>query len=151
MFGMGSEGHKKGKCKKRAQAYTEFVIVLPGMLLLTLLAWEFAYFWWGRMVVSTATFEATRQVAVGEPVATGYGVYNDILNTGLGQMAEDHRGGFMLFNSPVTRSAVGIARVPWQWPSGLGALMGGGMNLDLRASAFFRLEEFYPGPPDMFE
>lgn len=151
MLGMSSEGHRKRKRKKRAQAYVEFVIVLPGMLLLTLLAWEFAYFWWGRMVVSTATFEATRQVAVGEPIATGYNVYNEMLSTGLGQMAEDHRGGFSIVNSPSTRSVFALANVPWQWPSGLGALMGGGMNLELRSSAFFRLEEFHPGPPDTFE
>jgi hypothetical protein len=29
--------------------------------------------------------------------------------------------------------------------------MGGGLNLTLRSSAFFRLEEFYPGPPGTFE
>jgi hypothetical protein len=29
--------------------------------------------------------------------------------------------------------------------------MGGGLNLDLKSSAFFRLEQFYPGPPDKFE
>jgi hypothetical protein len=41
--------------------------------------------------------------------------------------------------------------VPWQWPIGLGGLMGGSLNLSLKASAFFRLEEFYPGPPGQFE
>jgi hypothetical protein len=135
--------------KCRGQAYTEFVVVLPGVLLLLLLAWEFAYFWWGRMVVSTATFEAARQVATGESPATGYQVYNDILGTGMGQMAGDHEGYFWLSNRPESRSVYARAAVPYQWPTGLGALMGGRLRLSLQSSAFFRLEEFYPGPPQV--
>ena len=135
--------------KRRGQAYAEFAVVLPGVLLLTLLAWEFAYFWWGRMIVSTATFEAARTVATGEPAATGYAVYDDILSTGLGRMAEDHQGHFSLTVQPSQRSVRARADVPYQWPTGLGALMGGeGIELTLNASAFFRLEQFFPGPPD---
>jgi hypothetical protein len=125
--------------------------VLPGVLFLVLLAWEFAYFWWGRMVVSTATFDAARQVAVGEPTVIGYGVYEEILETGLGRMAEDHRGHFSLLVQPDLRSVSARADVPYHWPTGLGALMGGGsvdMDLTLKASVFFRLEQFFPGPPD---
>lgn len=138
---------KLAKSKNRGQAYIEFVVVLPGLLLTLLLAWEFAYFWWGRMIVSTATFEATRQVAAGEPVASGHTVYNDILTTGMGQMADEHRGRFHLRYLPARHSAYGQARVPYRWPTGLGALMGGGLNLDLRATAFFRLEDANLGPP----
>ena len=140
--------------KRRAQAYAEFAVVLPGVLLLTLLAWEFAYFWWSRMIVSTATFEAARTVATGEPAATGYAVYDEILSTGLGKMAEDHQGHFSLAVQPGLRSVRAHANVPYRWPTGLGALMsgggmggGGGMELTLNASAFFRLEQFFPGPP----
>ncbi len=134
--------------KRQGQAYVEFAVVLPGVLLLTLLAWEFAYFWWSRMIVSTATFEAARIVATGEPAATGYAVYDEIVSTGLGQMAEDHRGHFSLTVQPGLRSVRARADVPYQWPTGLGALMGGGgMELTLNASAFFRLEEFFAGPP----
>ena len=57
---------------ERGQAYVEFVIVLPGLLLLVLMAWELAYFQWGRMVVSTATFEGTRAVATGHTPAEGH-------------------------------------------------------------------------------
>jgi hypothetical protein len=135
------------KKHQRAQAYVEFVIVLPAMLLLILLAWEFAYFWWGRLVVSSGTFEATRQVAEGQTPAVGYQVYNQILGTGLGQMATSESGHFALTIQPAQRSVRASADVPWHWPSGLGALMGSGLKLDLKASAFFRLEEFYPGPP----
>jgi hypothetical protein len=133
--------------KHKGQAYTEFVVVLPGVLLLLLLAWEFAYFWWGRMVVSTATFEAARQVAAGEPTATGYGVYAGIMETGMGRMVEDHEGDFWIQERPNFRSVSAQARVPYRWPTGLGALMGGRLELSLQSSAFFRLEEFYPGPP----
>ncbi len=141
------------KRSQRGQAYTEFVVVLPGVLLLLMLAWEFAYFWWGRMVVSTATFEAARQVATGEPTAEGYAVYNDIMATGLGQMSQEHaaqgRGPqFRLTIKPGYRSVQAAANVPYHWPSGIGALMGGGrMRLNLRASAFFRLEQAHFGPP----
>ncbi len=132
---------------RKAQAYLEFIIVLPGVLLLILLAFEFAMFWWGRMVVSTATFEAARQVAVGQPVATGYATYNSFVKDSL----VDDSSGFSLAVEPAFRSVRARTSVSWQWPAGLGALMGGGLSLDLRSSAFFRLEEFYPGPPGTFE
>src|SRR3972149_1213254 len=88
---------------RRGQAYLEFLIVLPGLLLLLFLAWELAYFWWGRMVVSTGTFEAARQVAVGEPVAKGYGLYGEVLSTGLGRMSTTYRGGFTIAVQPAQR------------------------------------------------
>ncbi len=133
--------------KRRGQAYIEFVVVLPGVMLLVLLAWEFAYFWWGRMVVSTATFEAARQVASGESEALGYAAYDDVLSMGMGQMADDHRGSFSLTHEPERRSVRAEAAVPYHWPTGLGALMGGGMDLTLNAGAFFRLEQVSFGPP----
>jgi hypothetical protein len=142
---------RKSRRGQRGQAYVEFVVVLPGLLLLTLLIWEFAYFWWAREVTATATFEGARQVAVGQPASQGYRVYHEILQTGLGRMAQDHKGHFSLAVRPAYRTVQARARVPYRWPSGLGALMGGGMQLDLRSSAFFRLEQFYPGPPDKFE
>jgi Flp pilus assembly protein TadG len=137
---------------QRGQAYIEFIVVLPGVLLLTLIAWEFAYFWWGRMIVSTATFEAARQVAIGESPATGYATYNGILETGLGRMSEDYTGhSFTLTVQPSSRSVRAQANVPWHWPSGLAAMMGGEMNLHLKSSAFFRLEQLHLGPPEQFE
>ncbi|MDR7427993.1 MAG: TadE/TadG family type IV pilus assembly protein [Armatimonadota bacterium] len=137
--------------RKKGQAYTEFVVVLPGVLLLLLLAWEFAYFWWSRMVVSTATFEAARAVAAGEPTAVGYTLYEHIVAGGMGRMAREGRGGFFLSADPSLRSVRARARAPYRWPSGLAALMGGRVNLTLRASAFFRLERFWPGPPGGME
>jgi hypothetical protein len=122
-------------------------VVLPGVLLLTLLAWEFAYFWWGRMVVSTATFEAARQVAVGESPAAGYATYDEVMATGLGQMSQEGQGSFSLTVQPRMRSVRARANVPWQWPTGLGVLMGGSPDLELKSSAFFRLEQLYLGPP----
>ena len=137
--------------KRRGQAYVEFVVVLPGLLILTLLIWEFAYFWWAREVTATATFEGARQVAVGHPAARGYQVYHQIMRTGLGQMAGSHQGHYSLAIRPAYRTVQARANVPYQWPTGLGALMGGGLDLELKSSAFFRLEQFYPGPPDTFE
>ncbi len=139
------------KQRRNGQAYTEFVIVLPGMLLLILLAWEFAYFWWGRLVVASGTFEATRQVAEGQTLAQGYQIYDQILQTGLGKLSTSESGHFSLVVQPDLRSVRASTNVPWHWPSGLGALMGGGLSLQLKSSAFFRLEEFYPGPPGKFE
>ena len=142
------------RCRNKSesgQAYVEFLVVMIGVLLLTLLAWEFAYFWWARMIVSTGTIEASRAVANGAPVSEGYAIYEDILGTGLGRMSQQHGGHFSLAVQPGYRSVRARADVPYQWPSGLGALMGGGMNLSLKASAFFRLEQFYPGPPGAFE
>jgi hypothetical protein len=52
---------------------------------------------------------------------------------------------------PAYRTVQAQANVPYHWPTGLGALMGGGLNLELKSAAFFRLEQFYPGPPDKFE
>ncbi len=144
---------KKKRGKRRGQAYIEFVVVLPGVMLMVFLAWEFAYFWWGRMVVSTATFEAARQVASGESEEVGYGVYDDVLSMGLGRMADDHLGNFELEVQPHLRSVYAEAAVPYHWPTGLELLMGGGdMDLTLNASAFFRLEQASFGPPeDEFE
>ena len=67
--------------QRRGQGYLELVIILPGLLLLTFLLWEFAYFWWARQVTATATFEAARQVAVGRPLAVGYATYDAVLQT----------------------------------------------------------------------
>ncbi len=141
------------RCACRGQAFTEFIIVLPGVLLCTLLIWEFAYFWWARTIVSTATFEGTRQVAVGRSPQEGHAVFRSIVETGLGQMStqREFQRPFHLEIDRQRRSIQGTTRVPYRWPSGLGALMGGGLHLDLQARAFFRLEEFYPGPPDTFE
>jgi hypothetical protein len=133
---------------RKAQGYLEFIIVLPGVLLLLLLAFEFAMFWYSRMAVSTATFEAARTVAVRRPVAAGYATYSTLVGN-LGQLAGDPRQNFTLKEQPAQRSVSARADVPW--PTGLGALMGGGLQLDLKSSAFFRLEEFYPGPPGTFE
>ncbi|MEA3339634.1 MAG: TadE/TadG family type IV pilus assembly protein [Chloroflexota bacterium] len=134
------------------QGYVEFVIVLPSMMLLLLLLWEFSLFWWSRMVVSTATFEAARRVAAGQPASTGYAVYNEILDAGIGRMADQHRGDFTLIVQPGMRSVRATANVPYHWPEGLEALMGGDdVDLHLKASAFFRLEQFFAGPPGVFE
>jgi hypothetical protein len=137
--------------KGRGQAYVEFVVVLPGLLLLTLLIWEFAYFWWAREVTATATFEGARQVAVGRSVASGYQVYDAIMRSGLGRMSQEHAGHFSIAVRPAYRTVQARANVPYQWPTGLGGLLGGGLRLDLKSAAFFRLEQFYPGPPDRFE
>ncbi len=131
------------------QAYVEFVIVLPGLLLLVLLAWELAYFQWGRMVVSTATFDGTRAVATGHTPAEGYAIYNQIVGTGLGSLGSG--GHFSIVVQPTLRSVRSHTDVPWQWPAGLAGLMGGGLNLSLKSSSLFRLEEFWPGPPSTFE
>ena len=135
---------------RKAQGYLEFIIDLPGVLLLLLLAFEFAMFWYSRMAVSTATFEAARAVAVRRPMATGYATYSTLVGN-LGQLTGDPRKHFTLKDQPSLRSVSARADVPWRWPTGLGALMGGGLQLDLKSSAFFRLEEFYPGPPGTFE
>lgn len=137
---------------RSGQAYTEFLLVLPGVLLLLFLAWEFAYFWWSRMAVSTAVFEGARTVAEGNDIAEGYAVYDQVLGGG----AEERRGEFHIVASPEgdlagLRSVRAEADMPYRWPTGLGALMGGGLSLELKASAFFRLEQFYPGPPEEFE
>ena len=137
--------------QRRGQAFLEFLIVLPGLLLLTLLLWEFSYFWWAREVTATATFEGARQVAVGRSMQAGYQVYNDILRTGLGRLAPQHAGHFKITVRPAYRTVQAASQAPYHWPTGLGALMGGGLELDLKSAAFFRLEKFYPGPPDRFE
>ncbi len=134
------------------QGYVEFVVVLPSMMLLLLLLWEFSLFWWSRMTVSTATFEAARRVAAGQSTAVGYAVYNEVMDAGMGRMAGEHRGDFTLVIQPGMRSVRAVADVPYHWPEGLAALMGGAdIDLHLKASAFFRLEKFYGGPPGVFE
>lgn len=136
--------------RESGQGYVEFLVVLPGILLLLLLAWELAYFWWGRMIVSSGTFEAARTVAAGQPPQAGYRVYDQILGTGLGGLSSGPAN-FSLAVQPAFRSVRARAAVPWVWPTGLGGLLGGPLNLSLQSSAFFRLEEFYPGPPGKFE
>ncbi len=140
--------------RRRGQGYLEFVLILPGLLLLTFLIWEFAYFWWARQVTATATFEGARQVAVGRAPEVGYATYREVLRTGLGRLADETAAGahFRLVVQPAYRAVWAQANVPYHWPTGLGALMGGGMQqLSLPSSAFFRLEQFNPGPPDRFE
>ena len=78
-----------------------------------------------------------------------FAILGIIVPIGIGQMGQS--GYFSLAVQPGLRSVRSRAEVPWQWPSGLGALMGGGLNLSLKSSSLFRLEEFWPGPPGKFE
>ena len=126
----------------------EFVLIMPMMLILTMLAIEFGKFWWERMTVSTATFDATRAVASGHTPAEGYTLYNQLAG-GLGSVGSG--GGFSLAVQPGLRSVRSRANIPWSWPFGLPALLGAAPQVQLKASAFFRLEEFWPGPPGRFE
>jgi Flp pilus assembly protein TadG len=126
----------------------EFVLVLPMMLVLIVLAIEFSMFWWERMTVSTATFDATRAVASGHTPAEGYALYNQLAG-GLGGSRAD--GGFSLAVQPGLRSVRSRTNVTWHWPFGLPALLSANPEVQLKASAFFRLEEFWPGPPGKFE
>ncbi len=126
----------------------EFVLVLPLMLVLIVLAIEFSMFWWERMTVSTATFDATRAVAAGHTRAEGYALY-DQLAGGLGAAGSD--GGFSLEVQPGLRSVRSRTNVTWHWPFGLPVVLGANPEVHLKASAFFRLEEFWPGPPATFE
>ncbi len=126
----------------------EFVLVLPMMLVLSVLAIEFSMFWWERMTVSTATFDATRAVASGQSSAEGYALYNQLAG-GLGGNGTD--GGFSLAVQPDLRSVRSRTNITWSWPFGLPALLSANPEVQLKASAFFRLEEFWPGPPGQFE
>ena len=133
---------------ERGAVAVEFALVLPMMLVLVVLAIEFSLFWWERMTVSTATFDATRAVAAGHTPAEGYALY-DQLAGGLG--AAGSNGGFALTVQPGLRSVRSSTNVAWHWPFGLPALLGANPEVQLKASAFFRLEEFWPGPPGTFE
>jgi hypothetical protein len=124
---------------------------MPGMILLVLLLWEFAYLMWSRMVVSSATFEGARVVATGGSVREGYNTYREVLEGSLGRMAQEQEGYFALNVQPQRRSVWAETHVPYRWPTGLGALMGGQMQMTLDSSAFFRLEQFYGGPPQEWE
>jgi hypothetical protein len=73
------------------------------------------------------------------------------MRTGLGRLSQEHQGDYSIAVRPAYRTVQAQANVPYHWPTGLGALMGGGLNLELKSAAFFRLEQFYPGPPDKFE
>lgn len=145
--------HRRWRSSRVAQDETgavavEFVLVLPMMLVLVVLAIEFSMFWWERMTVSTATFDATRTVASGHTPAEGYALYNQLAG-GLGGSGAD--GGFSLAVQPGLRSVRSSTNVTWHWPFGLPALLSGAPEVHLKASAFFRLEEFWPGPPGTFE
>jgi hypothetical protein len=137
--------------KRKAQTYVEFLVVLPLLLLLIFLLWEFAYYFWAKEVITTATFEAARTVAGGGGVAEGYSVYRDIVRDGLGRLGQEMSGGFYLASNPALRSVSARTEVRYPWPSGLAAFMGGGLNLKVKASSFFRLERFWPGPPEAME
>lgn len=120
------------------QAYLEFIIVFPLLLLLVILTLDLAEFWWSRMIVSTATFESARQVAGGQPLSRGYAVYQDLTGS---------LGGLALTVRPAQRSVSAQVNVAWAWPFGTPVLLGVSPRLDLKASAFFRLERLYLGPP----
>ena len=130
------------------QAYLEFIIVFPALILLMLLSLDLAEFWWGRLVVSTATFESARAVAGGQSLAQGQAIYRDLTHAGQGSL---NGAGLTLRIQPDMRSVSARVNVPWTWPFGTPVLLGASPKLDLKASAFFRLEKLYLGPPDKFE
>jgi hypothetical protein len=143
----GRVGRKRARS---GQAYVEFVIVVLPMLLIILFLWEISYYSWSRMVVASATYEAAREVATGGTMAGGQAIYDDLLTAGLGGLADQHRGHFRLTRVDGLRSVYAAADVPYAWPKYLESL-GVSAALRMRATALFRIEEFYGGPGDEFE
>ena len=138
--------------KPNGQTLVEFIIVLPVMMLLILLVLDFGEYLWGRMVVSTGTFEAARQVANGRSQIQGLKVYRDVVGSGLGRLnGSDTLNGLSLSVQPGQRSVRAQANILWTWPFGSPVLLGAAPQMHLKASAFFRLERLYLGPPGPFE
>jgi hypothetical protein len=135
------------------------------MIVLILLIIEFGWFFYCRMVVPSAAFDAARTAARGGTPQEAHAAYRELIDL-LGPSYAAEYGdslelrlppedwGDQAFTDPELegmRSVEAHVNVEWTSLTGVWGLVGIPNKMTISSDAFFRLEQFYGGPGDEFE
>jgi hypothetical protein len=134
--------------RQRGQAYVEFIVVFPLMVLLFLFIAVQAWYWWNQTSAAVAIYDGTAAASHhGGSIEAGYQETLRALAAPLGGTAQDYAGTYAIVDLPPLRATAGYLRnervidLPYI-----------GLELfTVEASSFQRREQFYGGPPDTFE
>jgi hypothetical protein len=134
--------------RERGQAYIEFILTFPLMVILFLFIAVQAWWWWNQASAAVAIHDGTAAAAYhGGSWAEGHQETFRALAAPLGRSALEYGAAYFIVYMEPMRSTAGyihnerVIALPY-----IGAQL-----FTVEASSFQRTEQFYPGPPDYFE
>ena len=138
----------QARLPERGQAFVEFVVVFPLLVLLFLFIAVQAWWYWNQTSAAVAIHDGTAAAAhhTGS-LAEGYQETFRALAAPLGGTAQEYGGTYFIVELPAMRATAGTIRnsrvidLPY-----VGAEL-----FTVEASSFQRKEQFYGGPPGYFE
>lgn len=138
----------KPRAGQRGQAFVEFVVVFPLLVLLFLFVGVQAWYWWNQSSAAIAIHDGTTAAAHHTGSLTeGYAETLRALAAPLGGTAQEYEGTYSIVELPQMRATMGAIRnsrvieLPY-----VGAEL-----FTVEARSFQRKEQFYGGPPGYFE
>jgi hypothetical protein len=133
---------------ERGQAYVEFIVVFPLLVILFLFIAAQAWWWWNQTSAAIAIHDGTAAAAHhGGSLTAGYEEVRRALTAPLGGTAQDYAGTYHIQDLEGMRATEGYIQ-----NSRVIALPYIGAELfAVEASSFQRKEQFYGGPPGYFE
>lgn len=133
---------------EQGQAYIEFIIVLPLMIILFYFVGVQAWWWWNQTTAAVAIHDGTAAMGHhGGSLAEGHAEVREALTAALGGVASEYAGTYRLVDLPAMRATTGYIRnetvvdIPYV----------GSRLFTVEARSFQRREQFYGGPPSFFE
>ena len=133
---------------QRGQAFVEFILVFPLLVLLLLFIGAQAWWWWNQAAAAVAIHDGTAAAAHhGGSLTQGYGETFRALAAPLGGTAAEYEGRYSIVEFPAMRAVEGSIRnsrvidLPYI----------GAAAFTVEASSFQRKEQFYGGPPGYSE
>jgi len=134
--------------RQRGQAYIEFLVVFPLMVILFLFIATQAWWWWNQTSAAIAIHDGTAAAAHHSgSLAEGYQETLRALAAPLGGTAQEYVGKYHIVEMQPMRATAGyiansqVINLPYI----------GEELFTVEACSFQREEEFYGGPPSYFE
>ena len=127
--------------------YVEFLITLPLFMLLVLLVWSFALYWWMQVSAATAIHDGVRVAAQGGTIVQGRTRAYERLEAALGKLAEPIEEKLYIIRLPALRSVRGGVEYTYHSPLRYFGFPG----FQVKATSFQREERFYGGRPGKWE
>jgi hypothetical protein len=134
--------------RQRGQAYIEFIVIFPLVVLLLLFVAAQGWYWWNQTSAAVAIRDGTAMAGHhGGSIEAGYQETYRALAAALGGTATDYAGKVHIQELGGMRATVGwirneqVVNVPFLGPQ----------VFSVEAFSFQRHEAFYGGPPDYWE
>ena len=148
LFRPNAKPREEGEKGERGQAFLEFIIVFPLLVILFLFIAVQAWWWWNQTSAAVAIHDGTAAAAHHSgSLAEGYQETFRALVAPLGGTAQEYAGTYQIVDLGAMRATAGyihnsrVIALPY-----IGAKL-----FTVEASSFQRKEEFYGGPPSYFE